>query len=163
MLQRLVQTNNTRLFSILVPIYMYQAIHEGDSRLLDFAMVCSDIDAYYQQDKEVALKFLRKTVWKSKILKKLYSAYPENFVETFGKSNILFCAQVELYGKVFLPPFTLNPKNQSEKHSSLGGFLSMMTEILYVNGDDLAKFLDIANINGNILANALFGDVLNSN
>ena len=163
MLQRLVQTNNTRLFSILMPIYMYQAVHEGDSRLLDFAMVCSDTDAYYQQSKEVAYKFLKKTVWKSKSLKKLYSAYPENFVETFGKSNILFCAQEELYGKVFLPPFTLNPKNQSEQHSSLGGFLSMMTEILYVNGDDLAKFLDIANINGNILANALFGDVLNSN
>lgn len=162
-LQRLVQTTNTRLFSVLMPIYMYQAVHEGDSRLLDFAMVCSDTDAYYQQSKEVAYKFLKKTVWKSKLLKKLYSISPESFVETFGKSNILFCAQEELYGKVFLPPFTLNPKNQSEKHSSLGGFLSMMTEILYVDGDDLAKFLDIANINGNILANALFGDVLNSN
>ena len=136
MLQRLVQTNNTRLFSILMPIYMYQAIHEGDSRLLAFAMVCSDTDAYYQQSKEVAYKFLKKTVWKSKLLKKLYSAYPESFVETFGKSNILFCAQEELYGKVFLPPFTLNPKNQSEQHSSLGVLLSMMTEILYVNGDD---------------------------
>ena len=163
MLQRLVQTTNTRLFSVLMPIYMYQAVHEGDSRLLDFAMVCSDIDTYYQHDKAVAHKFLRNTVWKSKLLKKLYNAYPESFVETFGKSNILYCAKTEIYGNVYLPPFTLNPKNQSEKHSNLGGFLSMMTEILYVDGDDLAKFLDIANINGNIFANILFGDVLNSN
>lgn len=163
MLQRLVQTNNTRLFKILMPIYMYQAVYEGDSRLLDLAMVCSDTDTYYQQNKEVAHKFLKNTTYKTKFIKKLYSAYPESFVETFGDSNILYCAKAELYGKVYLPPFTLNPKNQSEKHSSLGGFLSMMAEILYVNGDDLAKFLDIANIGGNILANALFGDVLNSN
>lgn len=163
MLQRLVQTNNTRLFNILMPIYMYQAVYEGNSRLLDFAMVCSNIDAYYQQNKDVAHKFLRNTIWKSKLLKKLYSNYPESFVETFGNSNILCCAKTELYGKAYLPPFTLNPKNQSEKHSMLGGFLSMMTEILYVNGDDLAKFLDIANIGGNMFANILFGDVLNSN
>ena len=162
-LQRLVQTINARLFSVLMPIYMYQAVHEGDSRLLDFAMVCSDIDAYYQHDKAVAHKFLRNTVWKSKLLKKLYNAYPESFVETFGKSNILDCAKTEIYGNVYLPPFTLNPKNQSEKHSNLGGFLSMMTEILYVDGDNLVKFLDIANINGNIFTNILFGDVLNSN
>lgn len=163
MLQRLVQTNNTRLFNILMPIYMYQAVYEGNSRLLDFAMVCSDIDAYYQQNKDVAHKFLKNTIWKSKLLKKLYSDYPESFVETFGGSYILHCAKTELYGKVCLPPFTLGPQNQSEKHSALGGFLSMMTEILYVNGDDLTKFLDIANINGNIFANILFGDVLNSN
>lgn len=163
MLQRLVQTNNTRLFSILMPIYIYQAVHEGDSRLLDFAMVCSDTDAYYQHDKAVAHKLLRNTVWKSKLLKKLYRVYPESFVETFGKSNILYRAKTEMCGNAYLPPFTLNPKNQSEKHSNLGGFLSMMTEILYVDGDDLAKFLDIANINGNIFANILFGDVLNSN
>lgn len=164
MLQRLVQTTNTRLFSILMPIYVYQAVHEGNSRLLDFAMVCSDTDAYYNQDKEVAHKFLKSTIWKIRLLKKkLYSDYPESFVETFGSSNILQCAKTELYGKVFLPPFTLNTKHQSEKHSSLGGFLSMITEILYVDGDDLVKFLDIANINGNIFTNILFGDVLNSN
>lgn len=163
MLQRLVQTKNTRLFNILMPIYMYQAIYEGNSKLLDFAMVCSNTDAYYQQNKEVAHRFLRNTTWKSKLLKKLYSDYPESFVETFGDSNILCCAKTELYGKGYLPPFTLNPKNQSEKHSMLGGFLSMMTEILYANGDDLTKFLDIANIGGNMFANILFGDVLNSN
>lgn len=162
-LQRLVQTTDTRLFNVLMPIYMYQAVHEGDSRLLDFAMVCSDIDAYYQHDKAVAHKFLRNTVWKSKLLKKLYRVYPESFVETFGKSNILYRAKTEIYGNAYLPPFTLNPKNQSEKHSNLGGFLSMMTEILYVNGDDLAEFLDIADISGNMFANILFGDVLNSN
>ena len=162
-LQRLVQTTDTRLFNVLMPIYMYQAVHEGDSRLLDFAMVCSDIDAYYQHDKAVAHKFLRNTVWKSKLLKKLYRVYPESFVETFGKSNILYRAKTEIYGNAYLPPFTLNPKNQSEKHSNLGGFLSMMTEILYVDGDDLAKFLDIADISGNMFANILFGDVLNSN
>lgn len=162
-LQRLVQTTDTRLFNVLMPIYMYQAVHEGDSRLLDFAMVCSDIDAYYQHDKAVAHKFLRNTVWKSKLLKKLYRVYPESFVETFGKSNILYRAKTEIYGNAYLPPFTLNPKNQSEKHSNLGGFLSMMTEILYVDGDDLAEFLDIADISGNMFANILFGDVLNSN
>lgn len=163
MLQRLVQTKNTRLFNILMPIYMYQAIYEGNSKLLDFAMVCSNTDAYYQYDKSVAHKFLRNTVWKSKLLKKLYSDYPESFVETFGDSNILYRAKTEIYGNAYLPPFTLNPKNQSEKHSNLGGFLSMMTEILYVDGDDLAKFLDIADIGGNMFANILFGDVLNSN